>query len=139
MWGASAKMGGVEFEITFQDGESPADLELVFVGAPTDESFRLLNERLTSDARFRAGLRILVDCSALDTSLLSDAELQSLSTHMVERDVDYPPAAVALFTPDEETFSAARAYRAHVGGSRSNRNVFASRADAVAWLEAQRT
>jgi hypothetical protein len=30
-----------------------------------------------------------------------------------------------------------RAYRAHVGGSRSNRHLFRSRAEAIAWLEDQ--
>jgi hypothetical protein len=127
----------VEFEVQFQGGDGPADVEVALAGVPTAEGFQLLNERLTSDPRFRAGLRVLVDCSELDTSGLSEVEVQSLTEHMVERDWNYPPSAVALIAPDEETFSAVRTYRAHLGGSKSNRHVFSSRAEAVAWLEGQ--
>jgi hypothetical protein len=127
----------MEFAITFQDGDGPADLEIAIAGVPDAESFLLLNGRLTADPRFRAGLRIVADCSALDTSGLSDEEVQSLSEQMVERDWNYAPSAVAIIAPDEQTFSAVRAYRAHVGGSRSNRHLFSSRAEAIAWLEDQ--
>jgi hypothetical protein len=104
---------------------------------PTAEGFRLFNEQVTSDPRFRAGLRILVDCSALDTVGLSNQELQGFSEHFTMRDWNYPPAAVAIIAPDDQTFSAVQAYRAHLGGSKSNRQLFRSRAEAVAWLEAQ--
>jgi hypothetical protein len=128
---------GVEFEYTFRDGAGPADVEMTVAGVPTPEGFRLMNERLTADPRFRPGLTMLVDCSALDTSGLSNEEVQELSERIVERDMDYAPSAVALIAPDEQTFSAVRAYRAHVGGSKSHRYLFGSRAEAVAWLEAQ--
>jgi hypothetical protein len=65
----------------------------------------------------------------------SEGQVQSLTEHMVERDWNYAPSAVALIAPNEETFSAVRAYRAHLGGSKSNRHP--SRAEAVAWLEDQ--
>jgi hypothetical protein len=47
--------GGVEFEVTFQDGDGPADVEMAIAGVPTAEGFRLLNGRLTSDLRFCSG------------------------------------------------------------------------------------
>jgi hypothetical protein len=127
----------VKFEVNFEDGDGPADLEMAISGAPTREGFRLLNERLTEDPRFRAGLRILVDCSAMDTSGLSSAEVQTLSEPMVMRDWTYAPTAVAIITPDEQTSRAVREYRAHLGGSRSNRHLFGNRAEAVAWLTDQ--
>jgi hypothetical protein len=127
----------VEFEVEFRDGEGPADIEETLTGVPTEDGFRLLNERVMSDPRFRAGLTILVDCSALNTSGLTDQDLQSLSEHMVVRDWSYPPAAVAIIAPDEETFSKVTEYRAHLGGSSSNRQLFRNRADAVGWLEEQ--
>ena len=127
----------MKFEVKFEDGDGPADLEMAISGAPTMEGFRLLNERLTEDPRFRAGLRILVDCSAIDTSGLSSAEVQALSEPMVMRDWTYAPTAVAIIAPDEETSRAVREYRAHLGGSRSNRHLFGNRAEAVAWLKEQ--
>jgi hypothetical protein len=125
----------VEFEIEF--GVGPADIEITVSGVPTPEAFHLLNERLTGDRRFRAGLALLVDCSALDTSDLTDGGLKALSDSMAERDWLYPPAAVALIAPDDQTYEAVRSYRAHLGGSRSNRRLFTSRAEALAWLEEQ--
>ncbi len=104
---------------------------------PTGEGFRLLSEQVMSDPRFRAGLRILVDCSALNTAGLSNEEVQGFGEHFALRDWNYPPGAVAIIAPDDQTFSAVQAFRAHLGGSKSNRQLFRSRAEAVAWLEAQ--
>jgi hypothetical protein len=128
-------MGRMEFDFAFTDG--PADIEETLAGVPTEDGFRLLNDTVMSDPRFRAGLKILVDCSALDTTGLSNQEVQSLSEQMAARDWTYPPAAVAIIAPNEGTFSTVQEYRAHLGGSRSNRQLFRNRADAVAWLEEQ--
>jgi hypothetical protein len=49
----------VEFEFTFQDGDSPADLELAVSGVPSAEGSLPLNGRRTADLRFRSGLRML--------------------------------------------------------------------------------
>ena len=127
----------MKFEVKFEDGDGPADLEMAISGAPTQEGLRLLNERLTEHPRFRAGLRILVDCSAIDTSGLSSQAVQAFSEPMVMRDWTYAPTAVAIIAPDEETSRAVREYRAHLGGSRSNRHLFGNRAEAVAWLKEQ--
>jgi hypothetical protein len=41
-------------------------------------------------------------------------------------------------TSNARTFADAMELRAHLGGARSRRDVFASREDALAWLEEQR-
>jgi hypothetical protein len=127
--------GAVEFEIAFQDGIGRADIEIALSGVATHEGFFRFTETLQSDPRFRAGLRLLVDLTGFDASALPDAAVNELSEHVVERDWAHPPAGVAIIAPDERTFEAARLYRANLGGSRSNRHVFRSRAEAVAWLE----
>jgi len=127
----------VEFEIAFSDAGGPADLEIAVTGVPTAPEFVELNEQLLRDPRFRAGLKMLVDCSALETSTLSSEDVQLLTEPMVKRDWHYPPLAVAIVAPDDPTFEVARSYRAHLGGSRSNRQVFRTRADAEAWLAEQ--
>jgi hypothetical protein len=53
------------------------------------------------------------------------------------RDWNYPPGAVAIIAPDDQTFGAVQEYRAHLGGAKSNRQLFRNRADAVTWLEEQ--
>jgi hypothetical protein len=127
----------VEFEIVFSDAGSAADVEIAVQGVPTAAEFAKLNEELIGDSRFHAGLRMLVDCSALDTSELSAEDVQQLTEPMVMRDWHFPPLAVAIVAPDDRTFESARAYRAHLGGSRSNRQVFRTRPEAEAWLTEQ--
>jgi hypothetical protein len=126
----------MEFEFHFPTG-GPADLEMSISGIPTLAGLELLNEQLVADPRFRAGLRILVEAAGIDARGISVNEVQVLSEPMVMRDWQYAPAAVAIVAPDEETSRALTLYRAHVGGSKSNRHVFASRQEAIAWLDKQ--
>jgi hypothetical protein len=70
------------------------------------------------------GLKLLVDLSDLDTADLSDDGVENISAPMVERDWYYPPAAVTIIAPVPETLEAVRAYRAHLGGSKSKRHIF---------------
>ena len=127
----------MEFEIEFTEGAGPADVEIALLGEATLEEFRRFNEILAADPRFRAGLAMLVDVSALDTSALSEQSLAGMSEPIVERDWHHPPAAVAIIAAGERTVGAARTYRAHLGGSRSNREIFETRGQALAWLEQQ--
>lgn len=124
----------VEFAIRFLEGDAGADVEITVSGFPTSSEFRVLNEQLSADPRFRPGLAFLVDATRLKTSGLSEAQMQTLSEPMLERDSRFPPAAVALVAADERAQDDLRLYRAHLGGSLSKREVFANRVDAVAWL-----
>jgi hypothetical protein len=126
----------MEFEFTFPTS-GPADLEMSISGVPTVAGLELLNEQLVADSRFRAGLRILVEVPALDAAGITADEVQILSAPMVMRDWQYAPAAVAIVAHDEATARALLLYRAHVGGSKSNRHVFSNRQEAIAWLEKQ--
>ena len=125
----------MQFEIEFQDGTGPADVEITLSGALDPVDFRRFTETLNADPRFRAGLIMLVDVTGLDTSDVTSNRLQALSEPVIERDWTYPPRVVAIVAPDPQTLAAARAYRAHLGGSKSNRHIFTTRAEAVAWLE----
>jgi hypothetical protein len=133
----TCRSAGVEYEIVFSDNGRPADVQISLRGAPTAPEFAALNEELLADGRFRPGVTMLVDCTGLDTSKFSDEDVQSLTERMVQRDWDFPPSAVAIIAPDDRTFEDARSYRAYLGGSRSNRQVFRDRADGEAWLAEQ--
>jgi hypothetical protein len=124
----------MEFEIDFP-ADGPADIEMTVSGVPTLPELERFNEALVSDPRFRAGLTMLVDVAELVYDGISADELQALSTPQMMRDWQYPPAAVAIVTPGGPAFDHVQRYRAHTGGSRSNREVFDRREDAVAWLE----
>jgi hypothetical protein len=124
----------MEFTIDFPT-DGPADIEMSVSGVPTLPDLERFNDALVSDPRFRAGLTMLVDVAALESDGISADELQTLSTPQVMRDWRYPPAAVAIVTPDGPANDHLQRYRAHTGGSRSNRRVFTSRDEAIAWLE----
>jgi hypothetical protein len=123
----------MEFEIDFP-ADGPADIEMSVSGVPTLAELERFNEALVSDPRFRAGLTMLVE-TAIESDGISAEELQALSAPQVMRDWQYPPAAVAIIAPGGPTYDHAQRYRAHTGGSRSNRRVFSTREEAVAWLE----
>jgi hypothetical protein len=124
----------MEFEIDFPD-DGPADIEMSVSGVPTLEELERFNEALVSDPRFRAGLTMLVETAGIESDGISAEELQRLSTPQVMRDWQYPPAAVAIVAPGGPGYDHAQRYRAHTGGSKSNRRVFSSREEAIAWLE----
>jgi hypothetical protein len=123
----------MEFAIDFP-ADGSADIEISVSGVPTLAELELFNETLVADPRFRAGLTMLVDVAGLEYDGISAEELQALSAPMLMRDWQYPSAAVAIVSPGGPTYDHVQRYRAHVGGSRSNRRVFSSREEAVAWL-----
>ena len=124
----------MEFTIDFPPG-GPADIEIAVSGRPTLAELELFNETLVSDPRFRAGMTMLVDVAGLEYADISQEELQEMSVPMSMRDWKYPSAAVAIVTPGGPTHDHLLRYRAHVGGSKSNRAVFDNRDEAITWLE----
>jgi hypothetical protein len=124
----------MEFEIDFP-ADGPADIEMSVSGFPTLPELERFNEALVSDPRFRAGLTMIVDVAGLESDGISAEELQRLSAPQMMRDWQYPPAAVAIVAAAAPTYDHVQRYSAHTGGSRSNRRVFSSREEAVAWLE----
>ena len=128
----------MRFAIDFDAGLPAVDVEITLSGPATPEAFRSFTDALAADPEFRAGLLMLVDISALDTTALAVSGLERLAGPILERDWHYPPAAVAIVAGDGRAYDDALTYRAHLGGSRSNRQVFADRGEALTWLEAQR-
>jgi hypothetical protein len=123
---------------TLAFGGDPQHLTITLSGRADTAGLHRLNADLIADPRFRAGLAILVDVSELDVSDLSPEALAAVVGPVVERDWRAPPLAVAIVAPDLETFETANLYRAHLGGSRSRRQVFSNHEQATEWLEAQR-
>ena|ERR1700730_4687869 len=126
----------MEFTIAF--GGAPQDVTIILSGVATPEAFRRFNEARLSDERFRKGLVILLDASSLDTSQMTESMFQEAFAPMLERELLYPPLALAIVAPDARTFKDAIITRAHLGGQRSHRAVFASLEDALFWLKRQR-
>jgi hypothetical protein len=127
----------MEYRIDFfSDG--PQDVTITVSGAADSLGFRRGDEQLVAASQFRAGLIILVDASALDTSQLSGEELQAAIEPAAARDWRFPARAVAFLAPDPRTSKDMGLIRAHMGGSVSRRRVFESREAALEWLSKQR-
>lgn len=116
----------------------PQDLTMTLTGAVDAPSIRAFIEEMVAHPQYRAGMRILVDLSGLDTSTITQEEYESVSDAIAGRDHRFPARAIAIVAPDARTFDDAVRHRAYVGGSKSGREVFRSRDDATAWLAEQR-
>jgi hypothetical protein len=125
----------VEFTIEF--GGGPQDVTVTTFGIADVDGSRRLYAALASDPLYRAGMLILADHSALEMSRLTDLDLERIAAAITESDWSLPPRAVAIVASNMETHLRAREAVAHLGGSRSNRRVFTSRDEALAWLGEQ--
>jgi hypothetical protein len=129
-------MPQVEFAIEF--GGDPQDVTITASGSADPAGFNLMNQKLVSDPRFRAGMAILVDNSALDQTRLSDRDLQEVAEPIMERDWNFPPRAIAIVAPSPRAFEIAGRAVASMGALGSHRRVFHSRDEALAWLRVQK-
>jgi hypothetical protein len=118
-------------------GGSPQDLTMTLAGAVEAAAIRAFIEEMMAHPEYRAGLRILVDLSELDTSTITQEQYEGLSDAISGRDHRFPSKAIAIVAPAARTFEDAVRHRAYVGGSKSGREVFRSRDDATAWLAQQ--
>lgn len=126
-----------EMTFTLSFGGDPQDLTITLTGHADRVGLHRLNAELSADPRYQPGLAVLVDASDLDTSHLTDEALADAAGLIVERDWQTEPLAIAILAPNAETFATAARYRAHLGGSRSRRQVFSNEPDALAWLREQ--
>jgi hypothetical protein len=118
-------------------GGSPQDLTMTLAGAVDAPSIRTFIEEMMAHPEYRAGMRILVDLSELDTSTITQEQYEGLGDAISGRDHRFPSKAIAIVAPAARTFEDAVRHRAYVGGSKSGREVFRSRDDATAWLAQQ--
>lgn len=119
-------------------GGDPQDLTITLSGAIDPRSIRAFVEDLIAHPEYRAGLLILADITDVNTSSISVEEYETLTDLFATRDHRFPARATAIVAPAGRTYDDAMQHRAYVGGSKSGREVFQSRADATAWLATQR-
>jgi len=122
----------MEFAIEY--GGDPQDVTLTLRGVADAAEIARCNRALVSDDRFRAGLAILCDCTALQTTVDSQEVTDAMVASINARDWQHPPRAIAYLVADEKAAEPFSLFRAHLGGSRSQRRVFVSRQDALDWL-----
>jgi hypothetical protein len=124
----------MDFTIEFGGGD-PQDVTITLSGEADIADIVRCERELTSDPRYRTGLAILCDCSRLQTDgIVHQPTIELAARPVSQRDVDRPARAVAYVAADEEAFADLTIWRAHLGGSKSNRRIFMSRQEALDWL-----
>ena len=124
-------------EYTIEFGEGHPDLTITLRGVGDPDTIARCNEEFSSDPRFRTGLSMLVDLSEFENQPMTEDEADTTVKRIQERDWDHPAAAIAFVVADEQAAHKFMEWRARLGGSRSHRQAFTSREDAVTWLAAQ--
>jgi hypothetical protein len=93
------------------------------------------NEEFLADPRFRPGMPILADLSALDTSALASSDAKTIGKsyrQLLDRAGESP---IAIVVAHPATFGLVRMAEAHAGPPAPHRQrIFYSRAEALAWL-----
>jgi hypothetical protein len=130
----------MEYRIEF-GADAESDATVTTSGAASAEGLIGFVLELIADPRFRPGMAVLVDHSALDSRPLEPEDIQSLSRAVLQRDRLIGPSRVAIVVPDSLTFGYARMYELYADDAQLCSRVFYSRAEAVSWLvaEASRT
>jgi hypothetical protein len=125
-------------EFSFEFGGDPQDLTITASGIADVEGYGQMAADLLLDRRFRSDMLILVEQSELDLSGCSNETIEQIAISLAERDWRRPPRAVAIVASTRESSEGARLGIAFLGGSQSHRQLFASRAEALAWLDEHR-
>lgn len=127
-------------EFTIEFGGDPQDVTITMSGRADVDGYRRVTAALVSHPRFRAGMTILVDQSALDPTLLSGLDVPEATDPILERDWNFPPKAVAIVVPSTpHALDLAEQGVEHMSVLGLPRRVFSSRDEALPWLHEQKS
>ena len=126
-------------EYTIEFGGSPQDVTLTSTGLGDAEGLVSLVRDLISNPRFRPGMLMLEDLSALDATGLTASDVRAQADSVIEFGQQFGPAKLAMIAPSTLVFGLARMWEAYIDSRTSiESRVFYSRAEAVDWLESKR-
>lgn len=91
-------------------------------------------EELVADRRFRPGLPILIDHSAIDASSLSTAEVGTVARIAAGFEAKLQPSRRAIVVSDALKFGLARMVQGIADPDATSSGIFRSREEALEWL-----
>jgi hypothetical protein len=121
-------------QYTIEFGGDPQDVTITTSGVAEPAVFTRYLEEFLADARFRPGMAVLIDHSALDARSLSTADLRTIADGVLSRDDLIGASVVAVVASDSLTFGLARMWEAFTATSQLRSRIFYSRDEALAWL-----
>jgi hypothetical protein len=126
-------------EHTIEFGGDPERLTVTTSGQADLPGFRRIHEDIVSDERFRPGMPILADHTALQAGGLTTAEVQAIGELTAAFGRRFGTSRVAVVVPDALTFGLVRMAEARAGPTPLRLRIFYSRDEAVAWLSEPQT
>lgn len=123
----------MEFVIDF--GLTPEAALVTTSGIARAADFQRMNQALVDHPRFRAGMPLLVDHTALDVGKLSAADVRSIGEFVATIGDRIGHSAIAVIVPDQLTFGFVRMGEMRANQPQFNLKVFYSRTEAVEWLQ----
>jgi hypothetical protein len=123
---------------TIEFGGDPQDVTVTTDGVASRPAFCAMVADLASDPRWRPGMAVLVDHSAMDASALTGCDIEEIAACLVDLDGRYGPASLAIVTPDAYTEGIVDVVIRYSAPSQFRARIFPSRHRAVEWLAGQR-
>ena len=126
----------MDFAIHF--GGDPEDVLVTTSGPARLDGLHELVEAVISDARFRPGMSVIVDHTALDVSTLTAADMRARSARLAEHAERIGETRVATVVGSPAAFGLWRMMEAYEDGvMKSEGRVFYSLDEARGWLRAE--
>jgi hypothetical protein len=123
----------VEYSIEF--GGDPSGVTFTTSGQADLAVILRANDEFLADGRFRPGMPVLADHSALDTTPLSSADAKLIGDAYRRFLEHVGKSAVAIVVGHPASFGLVRMAEAYAGAPESgNVGIFYSRDDAIGWL-----
>lgn len=124
-------------EYTIEFGGTPQDVTITTSGPATVDGLVGFVTDLVADRRYRPGMAILVDHTALDARPLRARDIQALADTVVRLDDQIGPSRAAIVVPNPLTFGFARMYEQEAETAQVRSKVFYSRNEALDWLQSE--
>jgi len=126
----------VEYAIRF--GGDPEDVLVTTSGEAELDALHRFVEEVIADPRFRPGMSVIVDHTALDVSTLTAADMRARSSRLAANADRIGPSRVATVVAGQAAFGLWRMMDAYEDGLlESDGRVFYSLDEARAWLRAE--
>jgi hypothetical protein len=123
---------------TFDFAGKDADVTVTTSGVADAAGFAQMNDELVAHPRFRPGMSILVDHSALDVTSLRAGDVQAIAQAVTAMASSIGPGSIAIVAPTKVGFGVARMSEGLAGPAELRTRTFRSRTAAVEWLRDER-
>ena len=125
----------MKVKLDFHPASEPQDVTLTLSGKATIGELLTMLETVTADERFRPGMSILVDDTAVDVLEISAEDVRVFADALV-RNPKIGRGTAAIVAPETVAYGFARMLESQAAQLRLR--VFVSRNDAVDWLTSWR-